>query len=622
MHLRVVMPSAPEGINVPVQPQSTPGHLKENIKYSMGVPPKHIRIAFKDELLDDIKTFDGQGVTDGSTVVATIDESAPPPKPEEQSAVSKPTVIKKEEPKPKKPRKEVVRPELKDGDVKKQKVLSDTGAKWTPSGKPQLAFLHVEQKGEEPEDLVIQIDDKQVSPAWTEVAKQLSVGEKAIFDIKEKVLDFDPEGLGTSGPGPFTVELVKLADVEDVGNGLLLVAKPGKGTAPEMLDTCMVHWRMRRWSGICIASSRERMAILPGHGIVQIEDPNAPAVGLSLGEGQQEAIETIAAKLKPGGVGHLYLKSEQVKANRPAGPVVVDVEMVDVNSGRPGTASWKGWISLCNEQRSGDEWLERAERQREQVETFDQMRKAQSDEEKKAVENILGQMSKWALNAQRRYRRFDAWLKAAADSDTPDKKRAELERWRAKLNLAKALLVQHQRFGDDALKLSDEAKDAYKEADVVLQCVLKSGQEELETEAKRGLLQLYTLTQRVPEARKVLEELLKAQPDSIELKDCSARLHRLETQLQLQQGGSEVEKVQQDLRAANEAKDMAAVAAALDALGEIFANDGVKYDKLRDLKVGKDVGNAMKLGDPDVAAKARQIVGGIQRLAQKQDAGL
>merc|ERR1711966_422074 len=98
------------------------------------------------------------------------------------------------------------------------------------------------------------------------------------------------------------------------------------------------------------------------------------------------------------------------------------------------------------------------------------------------------------------------------------------------------------------------------EAEDVLQTVLKAGQEDLETEAKRGLLQLYTLTQRVPEARKVLEELLKLQPDSIEFKDCSARLHRLETQLQLQQGGSEVEKVQQDLRAANEAKDMAAVA--------------------------------------------------------------
>lgn len=42
----------------------------------------------------------------------------------------------------------------------------------------------------------------------------------------------------------------------------------------------------------------------------------------------------------------------------------------------------------------------------------------------------------------------------------------------------------------------------------------------------------------------------------------------------------------------------------------------------RTLKVGKDVGNAMKMGDADIAASARKVVGEIQALAQRAGIGL
>jgi hypothetical protein len=73
------------------------------------------------------------------------------------------------------------------------------------------------------------------------------------------------------------------------------------------------------------------------------------------------------------------------------------------------------------------------------------------------------------------------------------------------------------------------------------------------------------------------------------------------------------------LQAAVSGADKAAVGEALTQLEEIMSKDLVKYDIVKNLKVGKDVGNAMKMGDPDLAQQGRKVVAHIQRLAQKQD---
>lgn len=43
------------------------------------------------------------------------------------------------------------------------------------------------------------------------------------------------------------------------------------------------------------------LAARPGYGLVPIEDQNAPPVQIAVGEGQQEAVEVIAARVGPGG---------------------------------------------------------------------------------------------------------------------------------------------------------------------------------------------------------------------------------------------------------------------------------------------------------------------------------
>jgi len=98
-----------------------------------------------------------------------------------------------------------------------------------------------------------------------------------------------------------------------------------------------------------------------------------------------------------------------------------------------------------------------------------------------------------------------------------------------------------------------------------------------------------------------------------------ARLARMESAVELKAGAGEVEDVQKRLQAAVSGADKAAVGEALAQLEDIMSKDLVKYDIVKNLKVGKDVGNAMKMGDPDLAQQGRKVVAHIQRLAQKQD---
>merc|ERR1712137_1107529 len=134
-------------------------------------------------------------------------------------------------------------------------------------------------------------------------------------------------------------------------------------------------------------------------------------------------------------------------------------------------------------------------------------------------------------------------------------------------------------------------------------------------------LQVQIQAENAKDARAMLEELQALCPGDDDLRDDAARLHRLETAMSLKQGAGTVEDLQKDLQAANEAKDFDAAGRALAALLELMQANNVKYAALKDLKVGKDVGNAMKLGDADVAATGRKCVGEIQRLAQQNALG-
>jgi len=313
LNLKVTLPTGE--VNVPVQSNSTPGHLKENLKYSLRAPPKCIKLMVDGRELDDLKTMAGEpnNVTDGCTVVPIVDEEALArlgQEPTEQvTKPSQPTMIRKEEPpKPKKPKKEKeVCPVLKDNDVKKVKTLVPGHAPWAPNkqwleGKSEerhMVYLKVEalkdgsvvQSYPEQDDgiLALTLGDPQVSPVWTAVAELLEIGEKAVFDINPKPIDYDPEGLApTDNTNTWTCELVRVLDVKDVCGDfsqMLHIEESGAAARVEDLDRVAVHWRVRRWmaeGAFCIASSRERIAILPGYGLVPIEDQSAPPVPVSV----------------------------------------------------------------------------------------------------------------------------------------------------------------------------------------------------------------------------------------------------------------------------------------------------------------------------------------------------
>jgi hypothetical protein len=711
MQLKVVLPSGE--VNVPVEPNSTPGHLKENLKYSLRVPPKLIRLTIDGRELDDIKPLNAEpnNVTDGSTLVAEPRDGVPE---EDTSAPSKPVerapvMIKKEEPpKPKKIKKDVVRPVVAEGDVVKVKTISPGSQAWAPtaecidgkSSKRHLAFMRLEVGGgavaaslepnghvrvvglkakpelngmdgtlvafdeskgrwatrlssgkmlevkpdnlepiaagatiypqQEEGGVVIALGDPHTSPAWTEVAKQLDVGERAEFKIARKIVDFDPEGLNpTDSATTWKVELLKVEDAIDLledFSQLLHVENAGGAERAEDLDNVAVHWRVRRWTceGFpCIASSRERIAIMPGYGLVPIEAQDAPPVTISVGEGQQEAVEAIAQRVGPGGLGHLFLKTEAMKHNRPAGCAVIDVELIALDDNRgPGSSGWRGWQSLVGERDKGDQWLEEAEGRRKQLETFGTLKKS-TDDSKGAEAHVAGQVHQFANNAHRRYGRVLKWIEAEGAADAKRK----LEKATVQMRYAKALVLKHQRFGEAAeSEVEGEEKQALEEAQNQLGEVLANSEalenENLTYECLKMVMQVHIQAQSVDEARKVLDRLTGMRSDDDELRSDGARINRLETALNLKKGASNIEGVQKDLQTAITAVDKPKVTECLETVLGMITGGQVTWDTVRTLKVGKDVGNAMKMGDPDIAAQARKIVQEIQALAQRAGIGL
>jgi len=722
MQLKVVLPSGE--VNVPVEPNSTPGHLKENLKYSLRVPPKQIRLTCEGRELDDIKPISGEpnNVKDGAVIIAEPKEGAQleeeaeaeSAKAEKRQAERPPMMIKKEEPpKPKKPKKEVVRPTVGEGDVVKKRVLQPGQESWEPKyleGKQSqrhMAFMRIEivsggssatgalepqmnvrvqglkskpeyngmegclvqfdeQKGRwqtklssgatlevkadnlealgtsqgkkypEQEDghLAIALGDPQTSPAWTAAAVQMQIGEKAEFAMTNKVVDYDLEGLNPTDFGSsYIVHLLQIEEVIDVAGDfsqLLHVENEGKKERAEELDAVAVHWRVRRWMAegcFCIASSRERIAIMPGYGLVPIEDQRAPPVNISVGEGQQEAVELIALRVGPGGLGHMYLKSEALKENRPGGCVVIDVELVAMDSNRgPGSPGWRGWHSLVVEREKGEQWLEEGDGRRKQLETFGTLKKSTGDS-KDAEAHVAAQVHKFANNASRRLRRALKWIESGGEAMDSEGEKVKVEEATLRMRLAKASTLAHFRFGDAAeAEASEEEKEALREAQVLLKDALTYGEasknESLVYECLKMSLQAAIQAQDLTEARQVLERLQGLRPDDDELKSDSARINRLETALMLKKGANTIDTVQKDLQAAVTGTDKPKVTECLNTILGMLVEKQVTWDTVRTLKVGKDVGNAMKMGDPDLAALGQKIVREIQQLAQRAGIGL
>eukprot|EP00405_Crypthecodinium_cohnii_P018435 CAMPEP_0206477662 /NCGR_PEP_ID=MMETSP0324_2-20121206/35544_1 /ASSEMBLY_ACC=CAM_ASM_000836 /TAXON_ID=2866 /ORGANISM="Crypthecodinium cohnii, Strain Seligo" /LENGTH=646 /DNA_ID=CAMNT_0053953725 /DNA_START=69 /DNA_END=2009 /DNA_ORIENTATION=+ len=646
MQLKVVLPSGE--VNVPVEPNSTPGHLKENLKYSIRVPPKLIKLTCEGRELDDIKPLcaEPNNLVDGSIVLAEAREGVPdePETKSEAKRPAEPTMIKKEEPpKPKKVKKDVVRPTLAEGDVVKKKVLSEGKKAWKPEWiegkceKRHMAFVRfeaVDEKKVYPDQdegaISFAVGDPSTSPVWSAAVMQMKIGEKAQFQVPKKAVEYDLEGfLPSDFCATWNIELLSIAEALDVHQDysqLMVITNPGGKDRAEDLDGAAVHWRIRRWTAegmFCIASSRERIAIMPGYGLVPIEDQNAPPVTVSVGEGRQEAVEAVAMKCGPGGSGHLYLKTEALKGNRPQGCVIMDVEVVALDPNRgPGTSGWKGWQSLVIEREMGDEWLEQADGRRKQLETFGTLRKSTGDT-KDAEAHVSGQVHKFANNAARRYRRVLKWIEMENSED----KKMKLEKCTVQMRLAKSSTLSFQRFGDAAEAApSDEEKKAIAEALAILKEVLATGEElkndNLIYEGQKMALQVHIQAEDVTAARQVLEKLLAMRPDDDELKSDSARINRLEGVLNLKKGANTIETVQKDLQAAITATDKEKVSELVGKLYDMIKGGEVTWDTVRTLKVGKDVGNAMKMGDPDIAASARKVVGEIQALAQRAGIGL
>merc|ERR1712187_263061 len=324
------------------------------------------------------------------------------------------------------------------------------------------------------------------------------------------------------------------------------------------------------------------------------------------------------------GVGHIYLKPDAMKSGRPGGCVVIDVELVALDPNRgPGSPGWKGWQSLFGERSKGDQWLEEADAARKQLETFETLHKS-TEQTKGSEANHCSKVHNFACNATLRYLRSLNWIK----TEDGESKKIKTETFLLQIRLAKALALAQKRFGDAAEgDASASEKEALEEARKVLGTVLSSAEnsenEILIHECLVTTLQVCIQEKDVEEARKVVERLTALRPNEAdELKSEIARINRLENTLNLKKGAGAIETIQQDLRTAITDQDKEKVAELLTTIHTMLVESQVTWDTVRTLKVGKDVGNAMKMGDPDLAAKGRNCVQEIQALAQRAGIGL
>jgi len=296
---------------------------------------------------------------------------------------------------------------------------------------------------------------------------------------------------------------------------------------------------------------------------------------------------------------------------------------VDLMRG-PGTPGFEGWKSFMLERTRGDRYLEEADSTRQKLETFSMLQKS-TGHSKNAEEQTAKQLHKFADNATKRYQRMLKWMEAEATMDDKHK----LEKVKATMRMAKASALSHQRFGEVA---EDEAADAEKSVLVQAQLLLKhardacegvSQKDQLEHECLMTTLQVSLQAQDAAGARTSLEELTQMKPDQAdELKSFAALINRLETAISLKKGANAIEERQKELQAAVAGKHKAKVIECLEVILDMFVNSKVTWDKVRTCKVGKDVGLAMKMGDPDIAKVAQTCVQEIQALATRAGLGL
>merc|ERR1712183_957544 len=194
------------------------------------------------------------------------------------------------------------------------------------------------------------------------------------------------------------------------------------------------------------------------------------------------------------------------------------------------------------------------------------------------------------------------------------------------MKLAKANSLPHMRFGENPPPATDAEKKALSDSLDLLGDAKKAseglGNEQMTIDCLKMTLQVLIQAENVADAKAALEQLQTLRPGDDDTRDDSARLHRLEQALTLKKGAGTIETLQKELQAGNEAKDKEALMPILEKLLELMKNNEVKYGAITKLKLGKDVGNSMKLGDQDLAQAGRKIVQEIQRLAQQNALGL
>jgi hypothetical protein len=300
----------------------------------------------------------------------------------------------------------------------------------------------------------------------------------------------------------------------------------------------------------------------------------------------------------------------------------MDVEFVAIDPNRgPGSPGWKGWQSLVQEIEQGSEWLVQSDERRKQLETFATLRKSTNDSAE-AEEHVAGQVHKYALNAARRFTRALKWI----DAEGQDGKKELTQKANLQMKLAKANSLAHMRFGESPLPASEAEKKALSDSLALLADAKKASEAmgigQLTVDCSKMTLQVLIQAENTAEAKSVLEQLQSMRPGDEELRDDAARLHRLEQAVTLKKGAGTIDTLQKDLQAGNEAKDKVVIMPILEQLLELMKNNEVKYDAITKLKLGKDVGNSMRLGDQELAQAGRKIVGEIQRLAQQNALGL
>ena len=201
----------------------------------------------------------------------------------------------------------------------------------------------------------------------------------------------------------------------------------------------------------------------------------------------------------------IHSETEDVKENRPKGLVIVDIELVAVQSCKsPDHSGWNCWQSIVTETEYGDAWVDKADENSQRLETYDAMHKT-TESEREAEDQITEQVNKYARNGRRRYRRALTWLSKIDPSKDP---KVETEMLSVKMRLTKAISWSQAKFGDDAEKpVSDDAKKALAEATHLLESVLEqSSKSSLTYETLKTKLQIHLLSYQVKEGREVLEK--------------------------------------------------------------------------------------------------------------------